>query len=97
MTNDELKVLRDLYGVAQDLHSQLANRTSIAETERFMPPIIAAAELLERSEPERCVKIDPSALRGPVNITNNGPGPLVIYGEGVTLQPGESWSSTDPA
>jgi len=48
MKKAEIKVLRDLYDTAQDLHSQLAIRTSIAETERYMHPIAAAADLLER-------------------------------------------------
>jgi hypothetical protein len=38
--------LKDLYGIAQDIHSRLSNLTSVAETQRFMPAIIVAYEAL---------------------------------------------------
>lgn len=56
MTQDELKVLGDLYGAAQDLHSHLSNRTCVADTMRFWPPIEAAADLLARAAAEPACK-----------------------------------------
>lgn len=47
LTCDRLRVaLQNLYGIAQDLHSHLQVRTSVAETQRFMPAILAAHEAL---------------------------------------------------
>ena len=58
-TADLRKALGNLYGVAQDLHSRLQGMTSVAETQRFMPAILAAHTALEGIvEPSACPKCD---------------------------------------
>jgi hypothetical protein len=48
MTKEQLKkLLSDLYGVAEDMHSRLSNMTSVAETQRFHGPILAAYQALQ--------------------------------------------------